>query len=147
MTPHPAWKWQKKIGGKIHYFGRWMRIRNGKVERIEGDGWREALELYKAQAEDRHVSRPPRFHAVGEGLTLKELCNRFLTAKQRKRERGGIAALTFEGYPRVTNLLIEQFGKLRRVALQGPWRPANSDGAVFDPYDPQVDASTMARGG
>ena len=29
---------QKKIRGKIHYFGRWGRIRNPKLERLPGDG-------------------------------------------------------------------------------------------------------------
>ena len=115
LCAHPAGKWQKNIRGKIHYFGRWGRIRNGVMERIEGDGWKEALELYKAQADDLHAGRTPRVHKVGEGLTLKELCNRFLTAKQRKRDRGGIAFLTFEGHQRVTDLLIEQFGKERLV--------------------------------
>ena len=115
LTPHPAGKWQKNIRGKIHYFGRWGRVRDGIMERVEGDGWKEALELYRAQADDLHAGRAPRVHKVGEGLTLKELCNRYLTAKTRKMERGGINALTLEAHKRVTDLLIAQFGRERRV--------------------------------
>jgi hypothetical protein len=33
----------KKIRGKIHYFGRWGRVVDGKVVRVEGDSWKEAL--------------------------------------------------------------------------------------------------------
>src|SRR4030042_4607688 len=74
LTPHPSGAWQKKILGRIHYFGRWGRVRNGALERIEGDGWKEALEIYKAQADDLHAGRTPRVKATGEGLKLKELC-------------------------------------------------------------------------
>ncbi len=48
LTAHASGAWQKKILGKIKYFGRWGRVVNGKLTRIEGDGWKEALELYKA---------------------------------------------------------------------------------------------------
>ena len=56
LSPHPSGAWQKKIRGKIHYFGRWGRVVKGKLVRIEGDGWKEALELYKAHADDLHAS-------------------------------------------------------------------------------------------
>jgi hypothetical protein len=36
----------------LYYFGRWGRAVNGKLERVEGDGWKEALELYNAQRDD-----------------------------------------------------------------------------------------------
>jgi hypothetical protein len=52
--------------------------------RVPGDGWQEALELYKAQADDLHAGRTPR--VAGDGLTVATLCNQFLTAKLRKVE-------------------------------------------------------------
>src|SRR3954471_8373550 len=79
LSPHASGAWQKKIRGKIHYFGRWGKVVNGKLMRIEGDGWKEALEIYKAQADDLHAGRTPRVH--GDGLSVADLCNRFLTAK------------------------------------------------------------------
>jgi integrase len=119
LTPHSSGKWQKKItvngSSKIHYFGRWGRIRNGKMERIEGDGWKEALDLYKAQADDLHSGRTPRVRKTGEGLKLKDLCNHFLTAKQRKLKAGEITAGTFSEYRSTTDLLIRKFGKERLV--------------------------------
>jgi hypothetical protein len=52
LSPHASGKWQKKILGKVHFFGRWAKRVNGKLVRVEGDGWKEALEEYKAIADD-----------------------------------------------------------------------------------------------
>jgi hypothetical protein len=50
----------KKIRGKVHYFGAWAKVVNGKLTRIDGDGWEQALALYKAQAGDLHAGRTNR---------------------------------------------------------------------------------------
>jgi integrase len=113
LSPHASGAWQKKILGKIHYFGKWGRVVNGKLTRVEGDGWKEALELYKAQADDLHAGRTPR--VKGDGLTIAGLCNAFLTAKQRKRTSGELGARMFEEYRQITDLLVATFGKDRSV--------------------------------
>jgi hypothetical protein len=59
LTPHNSGAWMKKIMGKIHYFGKWAHRVNGNLLRVEGDGWKEALELYKVQADDQHAGRTP----------------------------------------------------------------------------------------
>src|SRR5262245_24920807 len=82
LTPHASGKWMKKIRGTIHYFGNWARRVDGKLVRVDGDGWQAALELYKAQADDLHAGRTPR--AKSDGLTVAVLCNRFLTAKKHQ---------------------------------------------------------------
>jgi hypothetical protein len=38
----------KKIRKQIHYFGAWARRLEGVLIRVEGDGWKEAPEEYKA---------------------------------------------------------------------------------------------------
>jgi hypothetical protein len=57
LTPHPSGFWQKKIRGKICSFGKWARRVDGKLVRVEGDGWKEALEDYKAKADALHAGR------------------------------------------------------------------------------------------
>ena len=43
LTSHSGGKWMKKINGRVRYFGRWGNRVKGKLERIEGDGWQDAL--------------------------------------------------------------------------------------------------------
>ncbi len=113
LAPHASGAWQKKIRGKIHYFGRWARRENGKLVRIEGDGWREALEAYKAVADDLHAGRTPRVKT--DGLTVADLCNAFLTAKSRKVAAGELTSRAFMEYKEITDLLVASFGKTRLV--------------------------------
>jgi integrase len=50
-----------------------------------------------------------------DGLTVADLCNRFLTAKLRQREAGEITARTFDEYRSTTDRLVSTFGKDRLV--------------------------------
>jgi integrase len=113
LTPHASGAWQKKIRGKIHYFGKWARRINGKLERVEGDGWKEALEEYKAVADDLHAGRTPR--VKGDGLTVNDLCNRFLTAKVRRQEAGELGLRMLAEYKEITDLIVAAFGGTRLV--------------------------------
>jgi integrase len=114
LTPHASGAWQKKIRGKIHYFGKWAHRVGGKLVRVEGDGWQEALELYKALADDLHAGRTPRVQS--DELTVADLCNRFLTAKLRKQAAGEMGPRMFAEYKEITDLLVGRFGKTRPVA-------------------------------
>jgi hypothetical protein len=67
LFAHAAGVWAKKIRGKLCYFGPWS----------DPDG---ALKRYEEQKEALHAGRKPREDT--EGLTVKELCTRFLNAKQ-----------------------------------------------------------------
>jgi integrase len=123
LTPHASGTWQKKIRGRVHYFGRWACVVGGKLVRVEG-GWQEALELYKAQADDLHAGRTPRVQ--GDALTIADLCNRFLTAKQRQYEAGEISAVMYKPgptpeqatgeYKATTDRLVSMFGRTRPVS-------------------------------
>lgn len=113
LTPHASGAWMKKIRGRIHYFGKWGRRVEGKLVRVEGDGWKEALDLYKSQADDLHAGRTPRVKA--DGLTVRDLCNHFLTAKTRKVEAGELTPRMFAEYKLMTDMVVAGFGVNRLV--------------------------------
>jgi hypothetical protein len=103
----------KKIRGQIHSFGAWAKRFEGGLVRVEGDDWKAALEEYKKVAADLHVGRTPRVQT--DGLTVADLCNRFLTSKQRKKEAGELTARLFAEYKEVTNICVKSFGANRLV--------------------------------
>src|SRR4051812_4542802 len=103
----------KKIRGEIHYFGAWAKRVNGKLVRVEGDGWKDALEEYKAVVDDLHAGQTPRVNT--DGLTVKDLCNRFLTAKKRKLDAGEVGPRMYGEYRATTDRLVSTFGRARLV--------------------------------
>lgn len=137
LTAHPSGNWCKKIRQKLHYFGKWGERVDGKLQRIDGDGWEAALELYKAQADDLHAGRKPRPKGE-EGFTVRDACNAFLIAKEAKRDSGELTARTFAEYRATTDRIIATFGATRLVdnlaaddfnelrasiaRVWGPWR-------------------------
>jgi hypothetical protein len=86
LTPHPRGQWVKKIRGKVHCFGRWARLVDGRTPRETSDG-----------------------------LLVKDLCNRFLTTNHRKAEAGELSTAMFTDYKIVAELLVSQFGANRFV--------------------------------
>ena len=100
LFPHATRRWAKKIRGKLHYFGPWS----------DPDG---ALQRYLDQRDDLHAGRTPR--VSGDGLTVVDLANRFLTSKQRDAEAGEISLRTFRDYHPTCARALECFGKRRLV--------------------------------
>jgi integrase len=113
LTPHPAGHWQKKIRGRIYYFGKWGRRVNGKLERIAGDGWEEALKFYQQQRDDLFAGRTPR--AKDGGLAVGTLCDHFRNAKLRRLQAGELGARTFQEYERIGWEVVRAFGVDRLV--------------------------------
>src|SRR5262245_46589333 len=159
LTPHASGAWQKKIMGRIYYFGKWARRVDGKLVRVEGDGWKEALEEYKSPADDLHAGRTPR--VKGDDLTVKDLCNSFLNAKARKQEAGELGSRSFVEYRHAAELLVatfganrlvddlasDDFGRLRAVMAKrrGPVRLANVVTRVKTVFKYGFDAGLMER--
>jgi hypothetical protein len=83
LFPHATRRWAKKIRGKTRYFGSW-------------DDWETALNLFQDQREDLYAGRTPR--ANRGGLTVRDLANRFMTAKEIQRDAGDITPRTFADY-------------------------------------------------
>jgi hypothetical protein len=76
LSPHASGKWRKRIRGSFHYFGRWGVRVNGRLERLPGDGWKEALELYQAQADALHAGRKPVVHTGDHLADPRHRCTR-----------------------------------------------------------------------
>src|SRR5438128_5577947 len=71
LFPHATKRWAKKIRGRMHYFGPWD----------DPDG---ALRKYLDQKDDLHAGRVHRVQ--GDGLTVRDLCIKFLTTKKLAQE-------------------------------------------------------------
>jgi integrase len=113
LTPHPNGTWVKKIKGRLYYFGRWYVRVEGKLTRVEGDGAQAALNEYVEKREGIYTGRTPRVE--GDGLVVRELCNRFLTSKLRRVETGEMGQRSFRDYKMVTDFIVNQFGSNRLV--------------------------------
>ncbi len=100
LTPHPSGRWCKKVRGKLHYFGPWADPP-------------AALAKWLDQKDDLLAGRTPR--ATGDGLTVKDLCNRFLTVKQGQVATLEITRRHFDDLFTACELLIGHFGKNRLV--------------------------------
>ncbi len=107
LFAHAAGVWAKKVRGRLIYFGPWS----------DPDG---ALAKYLEQKDALHAGRKPREEPAAGGITVKELCNRFLSRKQELVDAGEITRRTWDEYKGTTDLLVQAFGKGRVVADLGP---------------------------
>ena len=118
LTPHPGGKWMKKIRGKLYYFGTWGKIVDGKMVRQPGDGRQEAEAEFNKKKEALYEGRTPR-ESNGDELTILDLCNRFLTAKQRRVQSAELSPRSFYECKKATDLIMG-LGKTRLVTDVGP---------------------------
>ena len=100
LFPHATGRWAKKIRGKLHYFGPW---RNADA----------ALAKYLDERDALHAGRTP--HVGGSGPTVRDLCNRFLSAKEAQRDASDITPATFADYLASCRIVVDAFGKTRLV--------------------------------
>jgi integrase len=91
------------VRGKFSYFGKWADDPKGEA----------ALNLWLDQKDDLLAGRTPR--ASADGLTVRELCNRFLTAKDQQRASGDITGRSFADYFATCKRLVDSFGGKRLV--------------------------------
>ncbi len=103
LTPRADGRFQKKIRGKTHYFGRGF----------DADA---ALKEFLEVRDDLEAGREPRRHRDDGGLTIRDLANRFLSDKQAAMNNGELSPLTFQAYHAECSCLIDHFGKNRLAA-------------------------------
>ena len=100
LFAHGNGQWAKKIRGKLEYFGPW-------------EDWQAALQRYQDDKDDLYAGRRP--PSDRKGLTVRDLCNQFLSAKQSQVETGEIRERTFKEYYGVCERIIRVLGKTRLV--------------------------------
>lgn len=111
----------KKILGRVHHFGRWARVVDGRLTPVEDfqSAWTDALRLYEVQAPDLHAGRDPKRTAAG-AVTVGAVCNAFLEAKQARVRSGEIGGRTFAEYKAATDLIVDEFGAKTAVESLTP---------------------------
>ena len=65
FTTHPSGAWQKKIRGCIHYFGKWARRVNGRLERVPAA--LRAAPAARPEPATEEGSRPKTIRPAGHG--------------------------------------------------------------------------------
>jgi integrase len=80
LYAHAKGRWAAKIKGETHYFGTW-------------DDWQGAEQEYKD-----YLAGRAKGGSEPEGLTVKQLCNSFISSKKRLFESGEIRPRTFRDY-------------------------------------------------
>lgn len=108
LFPHRTGYWAKKIRGKQHYFGAWGRQVDGKIVSLPDHGWKTALDEYQRVKDDLQSGRAPR-DKTGD-LTVRDLCNRFLTYADAKVRSGEMVQRTWDDYKRVCDRITRVLG-------------------------------------
>ena len=103
LFPHKTGRWAKKVRGKFCYFGK-------VADDPEGEA---ALNKWLDQKDNLLAGRVPR--PKSDALTVRDLCNRFLTHKKSLLEAGEITKGTFGEYYATCERLCRVFGKGRPV--------------------------------
>jgi integrase len=103
LFPHATGRWAKKVRGKLHYFGKTADDPKGE----------QAIRRWLDQKDNLLAGRTPR--EKRDGLTVAELCDRFLQAKDQQLDAGEITPATRRDYENTTDRLVAEFGKNRLV--------------------------------
>jgi integrase len=98
LTPRGDGRWCKKIRGQFHYFA-------GTAQ--------EALDEWNRIKDDLLAGHEP--GAKCDGLTVGDLCTKFLLSKRELLENGEIAPRTWDDSKVITDRIVETFGKTKQV--------------------------------
>ena len=99
LTAHTNGRWCKKIRGKVRFFGVWADPQ-------------AALERYLRAAADLRAGRRPRQTTLpGEEVTVKDLCNRYLSYQTRQSRSRGNRVPLVRGLPMRSVGICPTFGR------------------------------------
>lgn len=97
LFAHDTKRWAKKIKKKTHYFGPW-------------DDWKGALDRYQ-YAIDFLMAGKPVPPKDSTALTIEDLCNSFLEARDHEVKSGELALLSWKDLKRASQKLIKLVGR------------------------------------
>lgn len=118
----PSGRWCKKIKQRVHYFGK-------------ADDPQGALSRYLAERTDLEAGRTFR-QPDSDELTVRDLCNEYLTVKERLLESGDIVQRTFRAHREVCGRTIGFLGRARLVADLRPEDFARFRGELARNFSP-----------
>ena len=112
LFAHANGRWEKKVRGKLCYFGKW-------ADDPKGDA---ALRLWADQKDQLLAGkRQPDINGTAMvRLPLHELVNRYLNAQRVRLDSGRIRPRTFAEYVATGERLIAEFGRYWEVDSLGP---------------------------
>lgn len=96
--------WCKKVKGHVTYFGKVADDPKGVA----------AEEEWARVKDDLYAGREPR--EKNDGMTLEELCFRFLAHHEEKRDNGELSPRTYHGYFSTAETVAKTLGRTRAVA-------------------------------
>ena len=103
LTPRADGRWCKRINGRVHYF--------------RGD-WQTALAEYQRVRDYLHAGKAPPIST--DAVTLRDVCNEFLTLKDDLVQAGELKPRTFSDYKTTCAKLLASLGKNRLAGDLGP---------------------------
>jgi integrase len=102
LFPHASGRWAKKVRGRFEYFGK-----------VEGDPeGQAAIEEWLYHRDSLLAGRGRR---PGDGLEIRDLCNRFLGVKEAEVDTRDISRRHFEDLYTACELIVGHFGRHRLV--------------------------------
>jgi hypothetical protein len=108
LTIHAAaGPWCKKHLGRTHYFGK---LADPKAAR----------KRYEREWEYIVEGKTPPLETGNEACSLRTLCNAFLASKRNALAAGELSPLSYRDYYRACGLLIDHFGRTRKVESLRP---------------------------
>jgi integrase len=97
LFPGACGRWRKKVRGKVHYFGKVADDPKGE----------RAVLLWLDQKDALLAGRKPRKES--DGVSIRHICNDFLTKKEVQRDAGRITNRTLLDYIGAAKVLVDAF--------------------------------------
>jgi len=118
------WKKRRQAAGEsvvllVHRSGRWARKMRQRLEYF-GPVTAESDFGYFAALQRHNEAVTGSNPGSGQGVTLLDLCNKYLAVKEEERDRGELTEAHFANIHRAGKLLIDHFGRNRAVGTIGP---------------------------